>query len=143
MRTFALRKGSPSLVNGLQAWRVVRARKCVWRFLSSGQWAITNAIDGFSTVPGRIGVLMAPPPSPTAVARRTTSINHLGWTIGGAEGVRAANAMLKAEDLYVDLGESTYALKSTAALGNPTPWVGTFEQDLSVCIGANDRFSAF
>lgn len=82
------------------------------------------------------------PPSPTAVARRASSINHLGWTIGGAEEVRAPNAMLKAEDLYVDLGKEHDVLKGTVAPGSPTPWVEAFEFDLFDRIGANDKFGA-
>lgn len=132
------------------------------------QWNVKGGLDVFGTVRARAGIVRGlshyyltaglawgitdfsvaanhnPPNYATEGGRVSGETTHLGWTIGGgAEWAIARNWTMKAEYLYVDLGEENYALKGTTTPGGTTPYTETFAADLSfhtVRVGLNYRF---
>src|SRR5262249_33610687 len=97
-------------------------------------WDIESELDMLGTVRARLGVVTGPllvygtagfawgridtkqatnwfPPAPPDVGGRTSGTNyHFGWTAGfGTEWAFARSWSLKAEYLYVNLGEVDYA----------------------------------
>jgi outer membrane immunogenic protein len=135
-------------------------------------WDINSKLDMMGTVRGRLGVtsgsfllygtagfawgkvdttqatnwfaaLGAPSDD---VGGRTSGTNyHVGWTAGaGAEWMFARNWTLKAEYLYVDLGQVDYALKGMNKPVGGVPYVETFSSDMSfhtARVGVNYKFN--
>src|SRR5690606_4227548 len=124
-------------------------------------------LEVFGTVRGRLGVLVTPRlllygtgglawgmvdmnqatthlPNNVPGARTSGDANHIGWTAGaGGEMMIASNLTVRAEWLYVDLGEGTYGLKGTKAPNNPAPWTESIDADLTfhtVRLGVNYKF---
>lgn len=129
------------------------------------QWDIKSDLDMLGTVRGRLGVAAGPMlwyvtgglavgqvdtkqatnfvdnnGKQIDVGGRTSGTNyHVGWTIGGGgEYMLGAGWTLKAEYLYVDLGNVDYALRgSNKPSGTPgaTPYTETFSSDMNFHIG--------
>jgi len=121
------------------------------------RWDISSEIQALGTIRGRLGfstgnVLVygtgglawglvdtkqATTHNPGGVeadgARTSGDGNHIGYAIGGGGEYKiSSNVSIKAEYLYIDLGDADYNLKGTVAPGNPTPWAESFEQDIQL-----------
>ncbi len=120
-------------------------------------WDIDTSLEVYGTVRGRLGLLLRPDwmlygtgglawgqvdatqatnwfaPAPPDVGGRTSGDTiHLGWAAGaGSEWKFAPRWSLKAEWLYVDLGEENYALSGTTKPGGKDPYIETFASDLT------------
>jgi outer membrane immunogenic protein len=132
-------------------------------------WDIDTELQAFGTVRGRLGLLVKPnlliygtgglawgvvdatqatnwyAPAPPDVGGRTSGDTvHLGWAAGaGTEWKFAPRWSLKAEWLYVDLGEENYALDGTTKPGGTVPYTETFAADLTfntARVGLNYHF---
>jgi outer membrane immunogenic protein len=139
-------------------------------------WKIGTKLDAFGTVRGRLGVAAGEslllfgtaglafgrttgdltvtgydgqgfPASGQVTAIGSATENHIGWAGGGGLEWRLTRTFsLKAEYLYVDLGDAAYRLVGTAYPGTPGAFPHTtdsFPADLtfhSVRIGGNIRF---
>lgn len=83
--------------------------------------------------------------SPACEGGRTSGkFDHVGYAVGGGlEYALDNNWSLKAEYLYIDLGDEDYSLKGTTTPGGSTPYVETFGSDLQIQTlraGVNYRF---
>lgn len=136
---------------------------------SCTKWGVATSMDVFGTVRGRLGFLVSPqllifgtgglawgqadikvaanhngPDFATPGARVSGDSNHIGWTIGGgAEWMFAPNWTLKADYLYVDLGEEKYVPTGTDKPNSTTPWNEIIPADLdfhTVRLGVNYKF---
>lgn len=135
------------------------------------QWKITSNIDTLGTARGRFGILLNPAflvygtagvawglvdvrQATTFVdpqgaflddgGRTSTDAAHVGYTVGGGlEWAMSRNWSLKAEYLYIDLGDEDYSLQGTTKPGGNVPYVETFGSDIelhTVRGGINYRF---
>jgi outer membrane immunogenic protein len=132
------------------------------------QWEIESSLVAMGTVRGRLGLAAGRalfygtgglawgitdadqtthhngPDFATPGAVVSGDSNHIGWTAGGGiEYALGQNISLKAEYLYVDLGEADYHLQGTTTPGGTTPWAESFSQDLNfhtARIGLNYKF---
>jgi outer membrane immunogenic protein len=136
---------------------------------SCTQWKIDTEVEALGTVRGRLGVLLHPtflaygtgglawgitnaaqvthhngPDFATPGAVVSGDSNHVGWAAGGGfEWLMSPRWSLKAEYLFVDLGEADYHLTGVTSPGSTTPWAEAFSQDLelhTVRAGLNFHF---
>jgi len=126
------------------------------------QWDVRAKLDLMGTVRGRIGFLPTPrlllygtgglawgvvdtkletTEFGNSLQRLSGDVSHIGWAAGaGGEYSLTDNLSIKAEWLYVDLGEEKYALNGA---GN-SPARETFHADLdfhTIRVGVNYRFA--
>lgn len=134
-------------------------------------WDVSSELEVFGTLRGRLGYLATsnvllygtgglawgivdtqqatthnPGGNAMAGARTSGDSSHIGYAIGaGGEFSISPNVTIKAEYLYVDLGEEGVHLKGTVSPTDPTPWSESFEQDLdfhTFRVGLNYKFGA-
>lgn len=143
-------------VAGLEADFQGTGQKGNINFATGGvPYTLSQQIDWFGTVRGRVGFLAAPTvmvygtgglaygdvkSSVTAGTFPTTSATNtnVGWTAGaGVEGALGGNWTAKLEYLYVDLGKATGSLTATPAL---TQNYSSHVTDNVVRVGINYRW---
>lgn len=135
---------------------------------SCTQWDIATSIEAMGTIRGRVGITAGSmliygtgglawaitdtdqethhngPAFATAGAVVSGDSTHIGYTVGGgAEWLLSPNWTVKAEYLYVDLGEADYHLQGTTTPTSKTPWAESFSEDLTmhtVRLGVNYKF---
>jgi outer membrane immunogenic protein len=133
------------------------------------RWDISSDLEALGTIRGRVGFTtgnaliygtgglawgrvdtkQATTHNPGAVevdgARTSGDSNHIGYAIGaGGEYKISSNITVKAEYLYIDLGDADYNLTGTVSPTDPTPWAESFEQDIELHtfrVGVNYLFN--
>lgn len=148
-----------SLVFGIEAdvtWADVSAKGTFVTVPNNTIWDISSDLEVLGTLRGRVGFLATNSlllygtgglawgtadtkqatthlPGNIPGARTSGDGNHIGYAIGGGGEYKiSSNVSIKAEYLYIDLGDADYNLKGTVAPGNPTPWAESFEQDIQL-----------
>jgi outer membrane immunogenic protein len=126
--------------------------------------ALSQKIDWFGTVRGRVGVLAAPKvllyvtgglaygevasnatiaPVTTGISAAIPGVNttNVGWTLGaGVEGVIAPNWTARLEYLYVDLGRVSGSLATTIGTTNLVNTFSSRITDNILRVGINYKF---
>lgn len=161
-----------SLVFGIEADASMADLDASGRFTTKAPnhttWDVSSKVEAFGTVRGRMGIVSGPillygtaglawgvtkneqatnwfAPAPPDVGGRTSGREaHVGWAAGaGAEWAIGNGWALKAEYLYVDLGDQTYALNGTTKPGGNVPYTETYGVDWTfhtARVGINYRF---
>lgn len=95
---------------------------------------------------GDLAVTYIPPAGVGGTSYASTDENHVGWTIGaGVEYAISSNLSIKAEYLYVDLGDEDYLFKGETYTGLPFD-TDSFASDLTfdvVRVGLNYKLGDF